>query len=286
MNVVLLRRRKLGYTSCREIAAQSQQGIKVVRNDKPFPNNTDLVIRWGCTSNVPTKHVVNTSAAIHQVNNKLEFRKLLDEKGLCPKTYFTIKDAIKANKFPYIVRPSHHAQGRHLYVCNNEKELKAACAKHTHFYISEIINKIAEYRVCVAQGRAMWVANKVPANPNDIAWNVAKGGVFSNVRWNDWPLKAVKVAIEAFNLSSLDFGGVDIMADENNNVYVIEINSAPSLTSPYRQECMAKVFDFIVKNGKERISLIEEKGGSLKFIHPALNDKAKLVKKVPENVII
>ena len=115
------------------------------------------------------------------------------------------------------------------------------------------------------------------ADPKALAWNVARGGRFDNVRWNDWPLKAVRVAIEAFNLSDLDFGGVDVMVDGDNNAYVIEINSAPSLTSPYRQECMAKAFDYILENGKERIPLIKERGGYTKFIHPAITDKAKMV---------
>jgi glutathione synthase/RimK-type ligase-like ATP-grasp enzyme len=125
-------------------------------------------------------------------------------------------------------------------------------------------------------GRAVWVAEKTPANKAEIAWNVAKGGRFDNVRWNNWPLKAVKVAIEAFNLSSLDFGGVDVMVDKDGDVTVLEINSAPSLTSPYRQECMAKAFDYMLEHGKDRIGLVEEKGQYLKFIHPAIDKQAKL----------
>jgi glutathione synthase/RimK-type ligase-like ATP-grasp enzyme len=130
--------------------------------------------------------------------------------------------------------------------------------------------------VFVGSGRAVWVAQKTPGNPEDVAWNVAQGGRFDNVRFNDWPLKVVKTAIEAFNYTDLDFGGVDVIVD-NNNAYVLEINSAPSQTSPYRQECVAKYFDYVVKNGKNRIELIKEKGGYLKFIHPAIDNKAKMV---------
>ena len=129
---------------------------------------------------------------------------------------------------------------------------------------------MSEYRVFVVQGRVACVAQKTPANPDAVAWNVAKGGRFDNVRWNDWPLKAVRVAVEGFKLSSLDFGGVDVMVDAEGDATILEINSAPSLTSPYRQECMAKAFDYILENGKDRIHLIEERGGYLKFIHPAL----------------
>ena len=65
--------------------------------------------------------------------------------------------------------------------------------------------------------------------------------------------------------------------DGNFKCYILEINSAPSLTSPYRQECMAKGFDWIVEHGKDHIPLVEERGGYRKFIHPAVCDKAVLV---------
>jgi len=84
------------------------------------------------------------------------------------------------------------------------------------------------------------------------------------------------MSVEAFNLSNLDFGGVDVMTDSSGAAYIIEINSAPSLTSEYRQTCFAKVFDYIITHGKERIPLIKSKGGYRKFVHPAISDRARL----------
>lgn len=290
--VAILRRRKLGYTSCREISARSTKGIQVVRNDREVPNDVDLVIRWGTTSNVPIQNVINTAKAIHAVNDKREFRKVLDEHELCPPTYFNYKGpslgglipAVSGEEYdtyvtPMILRPSKHAQGRNVHVVRNTAEASSFARKYGegNYYVSELINKVAEYRVFVAQGRVACVAEKTPGNPDDVAWNVAKGGRFDNVRWDNWPLKAVRKAVEAFNLSGLDFGGVDVMVDDEGEAYVIEINSAPSLTSPYRQQCMAKVFDYMIENGKESIPMKQERGGYRKFIHPAITDKAELV---------
>jgi glutathione synthase/RimK-type ligase-like ATP-grasp enzyme len=144
-------------------------------------------------------------------------------------------------------------------------------------YISELINKVAEYRVAFVSGRVCWVANKTPGDPSSVAWNVAQGGRFDNVRWGEWPLRVVRVAREAFMLSGLDFGGVDVMTDADGQAYVLEINSAPSQTSPYRQECMAKCFDYIVTNGKGDLPITTERGGFRKFIHPALTNEAIMV---------
>lgn len=291
----ILRRRNLGRTSAREIARNSQEGLIVYRNDGKrydhdrnryvsvggLPETDGYVIRWGCTSSVPgNPKIINKVEAIHRVNEKHIFRKTLADEGIAPKTWLSIQeheeDISTHILKPTVVRRSYHAQGRNLHVCNTFAEIKFACNRYGegNYYISELIDKVAEYRVCVAFGRVAWVANKYVPDPSQVAWNVAQGGSFENVSWGEWPLKAVKTACKAFFLSGLDFGGVDVMVDAQGNCYVLEINSAMSLTSPYRQQCMAKVFDYMIRNGRSHIPMIDQLGGWKKFIHPALSSEA------------
>ena len=293
MTAVLFRRRRLGLGSCQGIVAGSERDITIrthnplrrtYRREGPWPNDTSLVIRWGCTAAIPVdcNRVLNTAEAIHFVNNKSAFRMLLDEHGLCPSTFTDYHSTMESGIQHILVRPNHHAQGRRMYVVDmqdggGDLALSAAFRRAgAGAYASEIVDKSAEYRVFVAQGRCVWVARKTPGNPQDIAWNVARGGRFDNVRFGDWPLRVVRVAIEAFNLSGLDFGGVDVIVDQEGRAYVIEINSAPSQTSPYRQSCVAQVFDYIIQHGKAPIPLKEERGGWKKFIHPALSTAAEV----------
>lgn len=275
-----LRRIQVGHTSCGAIRKLSQNIVKgriLGRKPKLYTDENMVCIRWGCTGEVPQKNVLNTAKAISLVNDKKESRILFAEHKLAPETWGSVAEWQKDKTLPVIVRPAVHAQGRNLWMCNSEAEVIAATNKCPRgFYISRFINKEAEYRVFVAQGRAVWVAKKTPGNPDDIAWNVARGGRFDNVRWEDWPLGVVRTAIEAFNLTKLDFGGVDVMV-QGKDYHVLEINSAPSQTSPYRQECCAKVFDWMIVNGKKPLPLVPDKGGYLKFIHPALDNKAKMV---------
>lgn len=243
------------------------------------PDDVQLTIRWGCTAEAPSKNVLNTCDAIRQVNDKVESRLLFAANNLAPLSA-RILDFINQRvdiPYPVIVRPQKHAQGRQLYKCDSMAEVRRAHAKVGDTgYVSAYIPKVEEYRVFVAQGRAVWVAKKTPGNPDAVAWNVAQGGRFDNVRWDDWPLRVVRTAIEAFNLTDLDFGGVDLMVDAGGKAYVLEINSAPSQTSEYRQGCVAKVFDHIIENGKDRIPLIQERGGYRKFIHPAIFEGAQI----------
>lgn len=287
MTVVILRRRKLGRTSCREIAKFANNDIKVIRNDQPFPADTTMVIRWGCTSNVPVNNVLNTAEAIHRVGDKAGFRKvMMDHKEaggplLCPHTYIGHLPTCDHGydvQYPLVVRPRVHAQGKHVYLVNNDDEMDVASGKcGAGWYAAHFINKVAEYRVFFAQGRVVWVAKKTPGNPNAVAWNVAQGGRFDNVLWGDWPLKAIKVSHAAFMLSGLHFGGVDVMVDAQGGAYVLEINSAPSQTSPYRQECVAKAFDYILANGKENLPITAGLGDWKKWGHPCLSDQVKMV---------
>lgn len=270
----LIRRRKLGRTSCREISRLSHGRIRTFRDDMRLPQD-NLVFRWGCTATLPgNPRIINDAEAIHLVNNKREFRGLLmgADAKLVPATWFRPEDV----HYPCVVRPEHHHQGRRLFVCHSRPELVNAIARCGHnWYASELINKVAEYRVFVVSGRCVCVARKHPGNPGQVAWNVFQGGRFENVNWGVWPLKAVKNSIKAFNLSGLDFGGVDVMVDAAGETYILEINAAPSLTSPYRQECFAKAFDYILEHGKQVIPLQEAKGGYIKFIHPAINQNAR-----------
>jgi len=286
MNVVL-RRRKLGLGSCNGIKQFSKEGITWVRNDRPIPQ-AEYTFRWGCTSNIPNDTIiVNEAKAIHYVADKRQFRLDTAAKDLAPKTWESFYDGDEWGQLdegqphyqPLIVRRATHHQGRFLHVPKTYDEMYAICKRYGegNYYISEYIPKVAEFRVFIVQGRVVWVAQKTPANPDAVAWNVAQGGRFDNVRFDQWPLRAIRVAREAFLLSGLDFGGVDVMVDADNKPYVLEINSAPSQTSPYRQECTAKAFDYIVKHGKAPINIIQERGGWKKWVHPAISEEAVLI---------
>lgn len=282
MTNIILRRPKLGRAT-KHVVEVSETLDAVVRNDKRIPAQLNIVFRWGTTSNIDCHMIVNTAEAIHRVNDKSGFRSTLsahEAERLCPKTFFE-QDQNLNNQLlmgPLVVRPQRHAQGRNLYVVNEVDDLAAAIRRCGQgWYASELIDKVAEYRVMFAQGRVVWVAQKTPGNPDEVAWNVARGGRFDNVRFDNWPLKAIRISREAFLLSRLDFGAVDVMVDRQNNAYVLEINSAPSQTSPYRQSCTAKVFDYIVRNGKAQIPIMENRGDWKKFVHPAIAEQAIMV---------
>ena len=294
MTAIILRRRKLGRTSCREIAAASTEGISVVRNWRQLDMRRvtkapKYLFRWGCTStwDGPRRYedgdygsyvteTVNSSESIHWCSNKKQGRLDMQAAGVpVPETWAADEwfdtHTVHIGQFPdkYVLRMATHAQGRNLVHGSASVNRANMYGEYIHGYVSRLIDKVAEYRVFVCQNRAVWVAKKTPGNPDDVAWNVAQGGRFDNVRWGQWNMDVVDAALQAARVSGTDFCGVDVMVDADGMPYVLEVNSAPSQTSPYRQQCVAKAFDYIVRNGKQHFPNVEAESWR-DVIHPAL----------------
>lgn len=277
---ILLRRRKLGNGSCKGIKAASTADFTILRNDNmaAFPDDLTYalcyVFRWGCTSSLPEREgvkVVNTAKSIHWCSNKRQGRLDMQSAGVSvPKTYFNEREFLECGPGMYVVRKAQHAQGRDLFCGPPAAALTQFLNWGASGYISELIRKVAEYRVMVVQNRVAWVARKTPADPSAIAWNVALGGRFDNVRWGDWPMAVIKEALAAAKVSGCDFCGVDVMVDADGKAYVLEVNSAPSQTSAYRQACVAKCFDYIVTKGKDHFKEPERVRSWKDVIHSSI----------------
>lgn len=279
-DAIILRRRKLGRGSANGIKQFSRTGIIPVRHWvnadwRNVSHENSIVFRWGCVASLPNgmlATVVNTAAAIHWCADKKQGRLDMQEAGVPVPKSWTAEEfelAIERNEFNdgslFVSRPGVHAQGRNLS-CNIASDVVLWAGG----YVSRFIDKEHEYRVFVCQNRAVWVAKKTPGNPEDVAWNVAAGGRFDNVRWGEWPMAVIRAAMQAAKVSGTDFCGVDVMVDSDGRAYVLEVNSAPSQTSPYRQECVAKAFDYIVEKGKDHFDDPDSYSNWKKVIHPAV----------------
>ena len=270
MNITILRRKGLGKTSVDGIIGNSKHMIHSVRNDDPnFQSfeDTNVWIRWGCTSTVPfnpdnNRTIWNKTSAIHAVTDKAGFRAEMrdyPEFVKIPRTWFNLEDlqldmqnlVFQKETSQFILRSNSHSQGKNLYVLKYQEihgKLYELGWMPGEYYISEYIPKVREYRVYVGFGKVICVAEKIPKDPTQIAWNQSQGASFKNVKWGDWPLEACRMASNACSIVGLDFSGVDAIIDSSMVTYILEVNSAPTLTSKYRQKCFAKVFDLEIDN--------------------------------------
>ena len=224
-DILILRRRNLGKGSTSGIKKFSKYSdrMRILISDlvKDYPENAKLLIRWGCIAVAPKVNTLNKATSIKNNSFKGVVRTLLKKNKVSVPTIYDVSVALEA--FPVVVRPTHHAQGRDLYLCNDVDEFAMAIDKiersGRNYYISEYIDKDREFGIFVFGGRVTNVIEKVAKNDNakeDIAWNVAKGNYkFVNVRWDNWPIKACIEAIKATKIVGLDFCRVDIMMKED-----------------------------------------------------------------------
>lgn len=266
-----LRRNGWSLETIEGIISNMKTDAKVVHSKEALPHG-DYYIRWGCTANIPGEpKIINHAKAIHAVYDKSSFRKVLNANGLCPETWFS--DLFKNITFPCVVRPKIHCQAENFHVCTNENEIFPAVMKCGEgFYISKFIKKASEYRVFVAQGRVVTVLRKWPKVTGQEVWN----DIEEYVGFTEWPMAVVKAAVEAHNLSELHWSAVDIIVDKEKKPYVLELNTAPEIQSPYRQKCMAKVFDWMVTQSTKDIPIINVYAHWKKYIHPAISSEAIL----------
>lgn len=264
-------------------ADDGHENTKRLKSDEPFPEKLpEWVVRWGCTAKIPNgPKILNKRKAIQETTNKGLFRKKVADAGYAPKTWMNVQqladDVFKGMEFsPVIARPVFHQRSEDLFFCNTPNEVFDAVAQiDGPYYISEYIEKTREYRVFVAQGRVMIVAEKLPKDRKAVTWGcVDDGGILDYQWWTDWNPALVECAVESFNLSQLDFAAIDIM-EKDGRFYFLEANTAPEVWK-YYGETFGKVFTYIIDNdSRERIPAVSYNNWK-DCIHPALSDKATL----------
>ncbi len=308
--IIFLRRAGLGYGSVAALTyiingdkdVSVKQGPKGYMGDKAgYILNTeaenflpvvwskdDWLFRWGCTSRtkgIKLSRQINTSKAIGTASDKRGFRMLCAQFApeIIPKSYFRYDELPQEG--PWVLRRSPHSQGRDLWLCDSKfdvhNKIRQKELQPGSWYASDYINKVAEYRVFVMEGRVVQVVRKIVPNEYEISWNVHNGGRYENIHWGEWPMDVIKVALKAHDLTGLDLSGCDVMSDKNGRAYLLEVNSAPSLKPKrdgglgYSQKCVAKGIQHIIDNGKGAIEPVNNPVKWRDVIHPAVKGNKK-----------
>jgi hypothetical protein len=177
--------------------------------------------------------------------NKFAAMKLNGQKGVCRAKLAT--DGVPVPKvvtshttctFPVIARPQQHHKGQNFYILYEEYDLMKFMGLHPDYYYAEKFEKNREIRVHCAHGKVLFVKEKPLADGVTQANQAVTHESWRTMKWsefeNDALHKALRAALDAVRAIGLDFGGVDVMVnDENGEVAVCEVNTAPTLDGEY-----------------------------------------------------
>ena len=291
---IMLRRDGMGLETLRHVRlGTSNPSRLLIRNDMarniPDGDGTKFLFNWGYTRvNDLNYKILNTPQAVGLASNKGGFRVALFDNGLTMPSYSGSTDDLKekvtegiVRRVGYILRPKNHMGGSPLYHITENTTFTDIFDKIDEYgdgaYLSEYIEKDKEFRVVIMQNRVLFVVEKIPDTTDTIAWNVANGGRFENVRFGDWNLKALDYAIKAHKLAGLDYSAVDVIT-KGDEVYVLEVNTAPQILEEYWGACFSKGIDYLIDNNNEmNLEVSTEYTDNWRYyVHPAINHNARL----------
>lgn len=191
-------------------------------DDDIFTNRgRDGDINWG-------RYKANTklNPDISNVTNKRVMRELFAEHGVPMPKLIPLEDVLlylQTTATPVIGRSERHSKGRGLWRIDSPERLKLAVRgtrkkkPATHFM--EVVDAPREYRVHIFLGKSIRISEKAFNEDKSEYTTVKPHHNVKHVR------KAAKKALKAVGL---DFGAVDILADDTQ-CWVLEVNAAPGL---------------------------------------------------------
>ena len=191
-----------------------RRGLKLPRN-----KNT-LILNWGRQADFSEyPYVINRT-----IKNKLTAFKLFKEnKVKCPDFWFTIP----IDNLPVLGRDKTHFQGKDIVLIKNSKDYV-----YKDFYV-KYIDKKQEFRVHLFEDTIINISKKLPRENEEqdkIVWCSNRG--WRQIRYNEEGIhrkKLESLAKKALKALSYRFGAVDIILDKDNELWVLEVNSAPNM---------------------------------------------------------
>lgn len=170
---------------------------------------------------------INRAEAVALASNKrLAFERFKEAGVPIPEVYSPQQARVIAWEFPLIGRPDKHRAGKQFYFCRTTNGVIRATGKGaTHFI--EYIEDAREFRVHIVNRKSIKIAEKVGGG---VRKNFKRGAEFVYPQDFHHKKSLRKVARKAVMSLGLDFGAVDILY-RDDRFYVLEVNTAPSLTS-------------------------------------------------------
>jgi glutathione synthase/RimK-type ligase-like ATP-grasp enzyme len=175
--------------------------------------------------------VLNKRNGIILASDKLRALQTMQQQHVpCPRV-FTATQPV--THIPVVGRKTHHTQGRDVMLCLQQIDVQRAINQGcTHF--TQLLPKAREFRVHVFNGEVLKISEKVLTDADkyhSVVWNFDNGFTFRQLRNVPRALKdrLSTAGIGAVEAMGLDFGAADIVLTDDSNIYVLEVNTGPSL---------------------------------------------------------
>lgn|SRR5574338_570591 len=196
----------------------------------PELETPEFLIRWGNSRDEWMDEeigcVINKAEAIKNATDKLKSLELMENAGLNVPAFSTNpEELVEEYGYPILGRRLRHARGSDIQFCLQKRDFR----RRRDFYTVYIPTN-REFRVHVVRDKVVRVQGKYLDFPEKKkAWirNFESGYRFRNPRLRLRPAR-LQDAITAVSALGLDFGAVDLIVGDDNETYILEVNTAPS----------------------------------------------------------
>lgn len=130
--------------------------------------------------------------------------------------------------FPCVLKSVHGGQGLHVHRVNNVDQLRRRLRQYPdgNLVLQEFLSAEEDYRVLVVGYKALPILLIRHPRPGDFRTNFAVEGEGISLDLKDFP-KLRELAENSARILRREFAGVDIRADANGNLKVLEVNRRP-----------------------------------------------------------
>lgn len=227
---------KQGSKSAKMLSLFLGGKVLKIANSTYRPRYGDCVVNYG-SSNFPIFYPATTlNPSVGIATCKKASLMALDAAGVNVPDFRTRKEevlglveGIAPLPFPVVCRTRLQGHGGDgIVIATNAEELVDA-PLYTRY-----VKKQDEYRVHVCKGKTFFIQRKARRkdveNPDWKIRNLAGGFIFVKANLDEVPASVVNEAVEAVSALKLDFGGVDVIWNNKEQLaYVLEVNTACGL---------------------------------------------------------
>lgn len=200
--------------------------------------DADLVLNWGRQTG-PDADYLNPLDAVFLAANKDRALGAFAIRGVpSPATAWELGAArLMIDRLPaapgnirMVGRTATHRGGSGVWLCATAVDVERSWRMGATHWLAWV-DAVHEYRVHVVGGKVIKTSEKLGGD--GVIRSKANGWVFRTPTTSFEDRKPVrKAARAAVKALGLDFGAADVLVDAEGNVYVTEVNTAPSLTCP------------------------------------------------------
>lgn len=218
------------------------KGDNEYNRKKGLPINRLNIINW----NLPIlnftsrKHNVLKNTTIYNkledysiAASKVEFAKTFAKEYFIPKTIFNIND-IESLSLPIIAKPTNGFSAQGIEVFKTYEDAKKSKLKFNLW--SEKKSIVREFRIFILNKEIIHISERVNNVNNDKSVDVKKPDEKIDFIYIDQNLKSFPMLSELEKIKdillqhvNLDFWNIDLMVDEDNKLWIPEINGAPGI---------------------------------------------------------